>query len=497
MKKYCFCMTGNEVWFEVAKNLYEHNVAEPVLWLGDDRHFEKAKALFDNNVVKMLDFVHYQENIQTINYSGERLDFFLSQNYLRAKDRCLKMMDRLDLYGAFGRNDREAVFNKLCIWFLDKIEAANPDAFVFAETPHSHAQYLLFEVADFLGIRAVKFCTWQPAPLLFLQDLKTNEKIPKKDNIRGKYFKLLDQDVETYIQKIIDEMDDNENYEVPYMKAQRETTNISNRIKNFIKAGAWLLLKEFIFQFRKNLSRNYYKINPFKFGFFQIVKINRLRKKALLSQSIKHKDPFKKDEKYVYFALHFEPERTTNPDGGVFHDQILAILALRKILPKDTYIYVKEHPSQFYVANKGSRGRSPLFYELIKNLDKVKFVGFEENSLELIKHSIFVSTISGSVALEASVIGKKSLIFGDIWFKGCPNVFSWSNNLTYDQIIKSETFGHEDVLKFLKKEKEDFAVAGCQNISGQNRYKYSKEDDFLEEEITGVQYLLELFFKSI
>ena len=65
-------MTGNEVWFEVAKNLYEHNVAEPVLWLGDDRHFEKAKALFDNNVVKMLDFVHYQENIQTINYSGER-----------------------------------------------------------------------------------------------------------------------------------------------------------------------------------------------------------------------------------------------------------------------------------------------------------------------------------------------------------------------------------------------------------------------------------------
>ena len=152
-------MTGNEVWFEVAKNLYEHNVAEPVLWLGDDRHFEKAKALFDNNVIKMLDFVHYQENIQTINYSGDRLDFFLSQNYLRAKDRCLKMMDRLDLYGAFGRNDREAVFNKLCIWFLDKIEAANPDAFVFAETPHSHAQYLLFEIADFLGIRAVKFCT--------------------------------------------------------------------------------------------------------------------------------------------------------------------------------------------------------------------------------------------------------------------------------------------------------------------------------------------------
>ena len=181
------------------------------------------------------------------------------------------------------------------------------------------------------------------------------------------------------------------------------------------------------------LRRKYNPINPYRAGYLLRLRFREHRKLNLRRQISKFQDVYSLEEKFVYFPLHFEPERTTNPDGGVFHDQILAILALRKILPKDTYIYVKEHPSQFYVANKGSRGRSPLFYELIKNLDKVKFVGFEENSLELIKHSIFVSTISGSVALEASVIGKKSLIFGDIWFKGCPNVFSWSNNLTYDE----------------------------------------------------------------
>ena len=36
------------------------------------------------------------------------------------------------------------------------------------------------------------------------------------------------------------------------------------------------------------------------------------------------------DVKYVYFALHVEPERTVSPEGGIFHDQIRAIKLLSK-----------------------------------------------------------------------------------------------------------------------------------------------------------------------
>ena len=68
----------------------------------------------------------------------------------------------------------------------------------------------------------------------------------------------------------------------------------------------------------------------------------------------------------LYFALMHEPERTTNPDGGDFHEQLLAILKIRDITPKDIDIYVKEHPSQFYLEERGAKGRSPLFYNLLK-----------------------------------------------------------------------------------------------------------------------------------
>ena len=49
MKKYCYCMTGNQVWFDAAVELYDRNIAEPVFWLGDDRHHKKIKK----NLVKV------------------------------------------------------------------------------------------------------------------------------------------------------------------------------------------------------------------------------------------------------------------------------------------------------------------------------------------------------------------------------------------------------------------------------------------------------------
>ena len=46
MVKYCYFNTNEPMWLEVAKKLYENNIAQPVLWLGDDVHFDKASKIF-------------------------------------------------------------------------------------------------------------------------------------------------------------------------------------------------------------------------------------------------------------------------------------------------------------------------------------------------------------------------------------------------------------------------------------------------------------------
>ena len=83
----------------------------------------------------------YPEELETIDY--EALDNeFLSKNYSRAKDRCLKIRS-LDIYGNFSRLDRDAIFNKLTIWILNKFQETKPDALIVSENPHSHTQYPL------------------------------------------------------------------------------------------------------------------------------------------------------------------------------------------------------------------------------------------------------------------------------------------------------------------------------------------------------------------
>ena len=92
---------------------------------------------------------------------------------------------------------------------------------------------------------------------------------------------------------------------------------------------------------------------------------------------------------------------------------------------------------------RGSRGRSPLFYNLIKNIKGVKLIDVKHDSLDLIKRSLFTVTITGSVAIEASILGKKSLVFGKPWYKGCPNTFIWNENLDFKTFINKNNMANQ------------------------------------------------------
>ena len=44
------------------------------------------------------------------------------------------------------------------------------------------------------------------------------------------------------------------------------------------------------------------------------------------------------------------------------------------------------------------------------------------DNIELIKNAELTATITGTVALEASILGRKAITFGSTWFPGCPNI---------------------------------------------------------------------------
>lgn len=114
---------------------------------------------------------------------------------------------------------------------------------------------------------------------------------------------------------------------------------------------------------------------------------------------------------YFLFFLHYQPERSTLPEGYGFEDQFYAIKILSKMLPEGVRLVVKEHPSMF---KRGSefKVRSLYNYKSILNLGNVDLCKMHMDNFQLMDHALAVSTITGSVALEGFVRRKPVILFG-------------------------------------------------------------------------------------
>lgn len=140
--------------------------------------------------------------------------------------------------------------------------------------------------------------------------------------------------------------------------------------------------------------------------------------------------PVNYDAKYVYFALHLQPELTTSCLGGKYCDQLLALENLSKIIPDNWKIYLKENPKQ------NEHMRDYLFFERIKLLKNVFVVPLQENSLKLVLNSQFVATITGTVGYEALCSEKPCLVFGNAWYQKIAGAFKYSDNFDINDILE-------------------------------------------------------------
>ena len=132
------------------------------------------------------------------------------------------------------------------------------------------------------------------------------------------------------------------------------------------------------------------------------------------------KTPFEevKGRKYVYVALHKQPEASIDVMGRYYDDQLLNITNLWRIVPDDWLVVVKEHTNAI-----GDRG--PGFYRALKRLRNVVLVDELADSYDLIKQSELVATVTGTVAYEAALMGKRSITFAPAFFNRfglCRNV---------------------------------------------------------------------------
>ncbi|MDE2590916.1 MAG: hypothetical protein KGL95_14770, partial [Patescibacteria group bacterium] len=111
---------------------------------------------------------------------------------------------------------------------------------------------------------------------------------------------------------------------------------------------------------------------------------------------------------FVFFPIHFEPERAISIASPFYTNQIEVITQIAKSLPVGFLLYVKEHPVQ-----KVTGWKDISFYKKILELSNVRLIHHSVSSEELLKKCSLVVTIAGTVGIEASFFGKPSIVLTD------------------------------------------------------------------------------------
>ncbi len=456
---------GRKVWQDVSEKLNDKSIS-PKIWLGDPVHDEYARENYKDCIV--LDFYKLNKIIGT-----ERLFFSCAPDLLEnkffyvLKDQVYKMMDRQDDFGVFGRLEREALFYSLFFYFYTIVLEQEIDLLVASEAPHSPASMILYGVCKILNIKTYHLAQNSIVPVAHIctdfygGNIKVEHDLCflEQHKIIFDYIDSIDS-----ISEVIPEPH--------YMQLQSDfdekTKSLGFKLKKyFIKP-----VKSFIFNRNKEHGYSIYhrdffnqNIRPF---FYE--KIISSRKRDLFSGYSSVLSNVDLTKEFVFVPLHYEPERTSNPDGGDFYNAYDMILWLRSFLPSHIFIVIKEHSSQFTSKMYGYRGRSPLFYKAVNSLHNVFFVDIQKKSSELIGKSIFIATQTGSAALEAALMQKKSLVFGAPWFLGVPNIYSYKDVDCFYRFYEKELFNKNDIKNSLISYVEGYAIPACVNPSGEKYF---------------------------
>jgi len=365
----------------------------------------------------------------------------------------LTMMNKR--YDAMGTDERRHLFYSNIQYWYGVLKKYKPEIVIFPTVPHAIFNFVIFELARILNIKTFMFEDAAITDrLLYYSNFWDNSNLIKEriNNNQGKNFSIddLSKDIAKYYQNQIDALKDSTPSEIHRQK------------KTFSKGKQALGKIKIAIQSIKDLSVFEKFINYFF----------RLFKENLKKEYTKVQTQPDLNKKFVYFPLHYQPERTSCPQGDIFVDQVLATELLSSALPKDWTIYVKEHPIQWLTRGlKFNNARYQGYYKKLASLKNVQVIPIETDTYELLNKSQVIVTITGTVGREAIMRLKPVMVFGYAWYKECPGVYKVDDFKSCQKALKGIKSGvkieAQDVINYLKSF-DEATIHGYLEDYGQN-----------------------------
>lgn len=154
-------------------------------------------------------------------------------------------------------------------------------------------------------------------------------------------------------------------------------------------------------------------------------------------------------QRYVVFFLQFQPERTSLPEAWGFTQQYDAVHLIRRCLPPEINLIVREHPSTF--RNRCHPAvRTPKFYEAIAAIPGVQFGSLKSDPFKVIDSALAVVTLTGTVGAEAAARGTPSIFLGTSMVGDVEGIHHYKNELLLRTFLE-DLLGQKIVTEQVKK----------------------------------------------
>lgn len=182
-------------------------------------------------------------------------------------------------------------------------------------------------------------------------------------------------------------------------------------------------------------------------------------------------------KRFVYYPLHYEPERALQGISPEYFYQLSCIAALSRDLPAGVMLAVKD---QFYSV----AARPDNFYAQIQQLKNVFLIDPLERGLEVVKAADAVATICGTSGFEAAALGRPVIAFGRHNTYGfLPHVWSIVDEADLPGVLRAALDSAADADR-MRADGQRFlnAVAACSyDMQG---YTHIELDSFVPESVT-------------
>ena len=450
-KKILFWLDAGLKQFAIAKFLQEKYDAEYYAIYDLNHHLKKK---FENQ--KLVNFKktwYYWDNYQNplvkpdIQYLanfekkykidlwilayGERLFYKYNPFYKFKKDEILNILERD------------------CKFFESVLDEIKPE-FLIIKVTDFHRNHLLAEICKAKGIKVLMT---MPTRLGFRATIGSDlqKKDETWDNIENENLFNSFSELREYIKKY------NRYKQTSQIKSGGLNYSIWKKITPSIK---WML-KTFDKEYRQEYD--HYGITRSNSIYIKIISDlkRRYRKKFINNNFIKN---IKNQEKFIFFPLQVEPERTVVYDAPFYANQSELIKNIAKSLPIYIKLYVKEHYNMRFRS-----WREIKFYKELLDIPNVRLIHPSVNPEKILEKCSIVITTSSTAAMEAAFYEKASIVFADTVFSDLPSVYRIKNLEELPEIIKialETKVSLDDICKFvnlIEKNSFDFDDMGFTN----------------------------------